>query len=73
MRFHGTTYNVAPTIGGTRLQAKPRRGPDYYSVIISVRSADKVGEKAILYNGETRTLVGVFSMADGDKFPDVEV
>ena len=34
-----------------RLRAKPRRGHDYYSVVTSVRSADKVREKTILYIG----------------------
>jgi len=34
-----------------RLLAKPRRGHDYYSVVTSVRSADKVREKTILYIG----------------------
>ena len=34
-----------------RLRAKPRRGHDYYSVVTSVRSADKVREKTICYIG----------------------
>jgi transposase len=34
-----------------RLRAKPRRGHDYYSVVTSVRSADNVREKTILYIG----------------------
>ncbi len=32
-------------------RAKPRKGRDYYSVVTSVRIADKVREKTVLYVG----------------------
>jgi len=34
-----------------RFRAKPRKGYDYYSVVASIRSADKVREKTVLYLG----------------------
>ena len=56
-----------------RLRAKPRRGHDYYSVVTSVRSADKVREKTILYIGridkltESRRLEIVKKLKELDK------
>jgi hypothetical protein len=56
-----------------RLRAKPRRGHDYYSVVTSVRSADKVREKIILYIGridkltESRRLEIVKKIKELDK------
>ena len=32
-------------------RAKPRKGRDYYSIVTSVRIADKVREKTVLYVG----------------------
>ncbi|MBU3901920.1 MAG: IS1634 family transposase [Candidatus Thermoplasmatota archaeon] len=38
------------------IRAKPRKGNDYYSVVTSVRSADKIREKTVLYIGRLDNL-----------------
>lgn len=38
------------------IRAKPRKGYDYYSVVTSVRSADKIREKTVLYIGRLDNL-----------------
>src|SRR4030066_1092851 len=37
-------------------RAKPRKGRDYYSVVTSIRIADKVREKTVLYIGRLDNL-----------------
>ncbi len=38
------------------IRAKPRKGYDYFSVVTSVRSADKIREKTVLYIGRLDNL-----------------
>ena len=38
------------------IRAKPRKGTDYYSVVTSIRSADKIREKTLLYIGRLDNL-----------------
>lgn len=38
------------------IRAKPRKGTDYYSVVTSVRIADKIREKTVLYIGRLDNL-----------------